>query len=70
MIGPGPPTQFIPYVLYGVYDAKARRWRYFEQGIFTRCVRPCIAMQENARSVILHEMIDGRLYMNPVNVEQ
>ena len=20
MIGPGPPTQFIPYMLYGVYD--------------------------------------------------
>ena len=35
-----------------------------------RCVRLCIAMQENARSVILYEMIDGRLYMNPENVEQ
>ena len=38
--------------------------------LFTRCVRPCIIMLENARSVILHEMIKDLLCMNPVNAEQ
>ena len=36
----------------------------------TRCVRPCIVMLENTRSVILHEMINDLLYMTPVKAEQ
>ena len=31
---------------------------------YTRCVRPCIVMLENARSDILHEKINDRLCMN------
>ena len=38
--------------------------------LFTYCARPCNAMLEMARSVILHEMIDDLLCMNPVNTEQ
>ena len=37
---------------------------------YTRCVRPCIVMPENARSVILHERINDLLCMNPVKAEQ
>ena len=33
------------------------------------CVRTCIVMLENARSDILHETINDRLCMNPVNGE-
>ena len=34
--------------------------------LFTRCVRTCIVMLKNTRSVILHEMINYLLCMNPV----
>ena len=37
---------------------------------YTRCVRPYIVMLENVRSVILPEMINDRLCMNPVNTNQ
>ena len=45
----------------------------FEHGIvwlFMRCKRHCIVMLENARSVILHEMINDLLCMNPLNAKQ
>ena len=41
----------------------------FEHGIvwlFTCCVRPCIVMLEHVRFVILHEMTNYLLCMNPV----
>ena len=40
--------------------------------LFTRFVRPCIIMLKNARSVILHEMINYLLCMilDPINAEQ
>ena len=36
--------------------------------VFTCCVRPCIVMLENARSVILHKMTNYLLCMNPVKM--
>ena len=41
-----------------------------ELGSYTRCVKPYIIMLENARSVILHELINDRLCMNLVNATQ
>ena len=46
---------------------------YFVHGIvwlFTRCVKPCSVMLKNAKSVILHDMINDLLCMNPVKAEQ
>ena len=51
----------------------AGQGRYFVHGIvwlFTPCVKPCSVMLENARSVILNEMINDLLCMNPVKAEQ
>ena len=38
--------------------------------VITLCVRPCIVMLENTRSVILHEMIYDLLCMIHVNADQ
>ena len=38
--------------------------------IYARCEKPCSIMQENARSVILYEMINDLLCMYPVKAEQ
>ena len=56
MIGPGPLTHFIPYVLYGVHDRGKSRPRIDVDVIlckevcrYTCFVRPCIVLLENAR---------------------
>ena len=74
MIGPDPPTQFTLYVFYGFMTqdeaGQGKRLTLFYYGImwlFTCCVTPCIFMLENARSVILQEMANYHLCMNPVN---
>ena len=38
--------------------------------LFTRCMKPCSVMLENARSVILYEMNNYLLCMNPAKAEQ
>ena len=40
-------------------------WNYV---VIYYCVRPCIVMPENARSIILHEMTNYLLCMNPVKI--
>ena len=42
-------------------------WNYV---FFMCCVKPCIAMLENARSVILQEMTNYLLSMNPVKTSK
>ena len=71
MIRPDPSTQFILYVFYGVHDWGLRRPRQgvdvilsIKLWLFARCVKPCNVMLENARSVILQEMINDLLCMN------
>ena len=73
MIGPDPLTQFILYMFYGFMTrdeaGQGKRLMLFKHGImwlFTRCVRPCIFMLENAGSVILNEMTNYHLCMKPV----
>ena len=38
--------------------------------LFTCCVRPSIVMMKNVGSVILHEMTNDLLCINPVNAEK
>ena len=61
-------------MFYGVHDPGLRTPGQeddviFSHGIlwlFTCCMRPCIVMLENARSVILKETTNYLLCMNPV----
>ena len=57
----------------GAKAGQGKTLLYFVHGIvwlFTRCVKPYSGMLENARSVILYEMLNDILCMNPVKVEQ
>ena len=78
MIGPDPSTQSILYVFYGVHDSGDKAGQGKTLTLF--CAWYCVVIYALcealhcyagiARSIILHEMINDLLCMNPVKAEQ